>query len=393
MIQKQLIKRPGASSLSPGFTLLEITLAMAILSVVAFYSLDMYQGLSSQKKQVDDRSKMKEIALACNAYYSGHETLPPGRLMGSYFNVLPVADLGLAQRFRLDTHGYPYVYLFSGTASGFQVDGRSAAGVIISFGENQRQDYTVAGTNYTTLGDDILVPVEVSVEAVSIALTELEALGKRVEGYNREFAGIQNDGANYYGDTAAGAPPIVDPDEYDGQFAAFPQLYPMNSPPTDEDLVYGRPDRNWPAPPIYNNWPNRPPNPPVGLDLPPNFAGWSAPGPGFPAWPFGTNVFGEYAGPSAPQSYQLIDEGGCRPAGGAAPADPNCGLVNLDAHANPVLFIRMRYGLGSSFQTDPWGNQYRWGASPLPRNDPRYHLFYSSGPDGTPGTSDDVFLF
>ena len=55
----------------------------------------------------------------------------------------------------------------------FTVDGNVCAGVIISLGPNQALDYTSTGapaTVYTTGGDDILVPVDVSQQAVEIAL-------------------------------------------------------------------------------------------------------------------------------------------------------------------------------------------------------------------------------
>ncbi len=398
---------------------------MAILSVVAFYTLDMYQGISSQKRQVDDHSKMEEIAIALKAYFGGHEGLPAAEIMGGRTDVIPSDSLSLAQNYRFDSHGYPYSYISAGTASGFQVDGRLAAGVIISFGEDQQQDYVVAGTTYTTGGDDILVPVEVNTEAVSIALTELESLGKRVRAYNRQYAGRQNDppGTSYYGDVAAGAPPIIDPDDYDGEYLTYPQLYLYNPyyptspdagpPPTDEDLAYDEPDHNWPDGPIYNNWPARPPDPPVGADLPPNFAGWSAPGPGFAVWPFGTDVFGDYnPTPSVPvapitagsdpiwiqsridTSYELIDEGGCALVGGIAPADANCNYVHLDTSIDPIGNILTQYGLGASFGSDPWGNAYQWGTSLIYNStDSRYHLFFSVGPDGIAGTNDDVLLF
>ncbi len=407
----------GNSRSSQGFTLLEIALALAILSVVAIYTLDMYQSISSRKKLVDDRGRMGEISTGLKAYYSGHESLPPAATMGTINNVLPVADLGLGQSYRFDTHGRPYLYFPATTASGFQVDGKAAAGVVISLGEDQIQlpppnDYVSTSPVFNTNGDDTLVSVEVNVEAVAIALAELETLGKRVEAYNREFAGIQNDVpvTNYYGDTTAGAPPIIDPDEYDAQYLTWPQLYPYNPyyptfpdvgpPPTDEDLAYDQPDNNWPPvpnTPIYVTWPARPPDPPTNPDLPPGFAGWSAPGPGFPAWPFGTDVFGEYNPvpiEEVADSYELIDEGGCSLVGG----DPNCAFADLDdlvTYPNPedpVNFIVNRYGLGTSLQADPWGNPYQWGRGLL-NTDPQYHLFFSAGPDGIPGTTDDVLLF
>ncbi len=415
-------KRPNILS-SQGFTLLELAMAMAILGVVAIYTLDMYQSISGRKRLVDNKSKMEEISTAFKTYYSGHEGLP---IAGTSFpDSIPIAALGMGQIYRFDSHGRPYLYFPAvnaddfPNASGFQVDGRSAAGVVISLGEDQLQSYTVdadTGTIYTTAGDDILYPIEVHAEAVAIALSELESLGKRVEAYNRDYAGVDQNpdysfqpgqDTGYYGDETSGAPPIINPDNYDEDYQKFAQLYPYNPyypisteysiepgpPPTNDDLAYDEPDQNWPDPPIYNNWPNRPPDPPTGLDLPPPpfiFSGWS--GPGFLSWPpIIDDVFGEYNPTPYEEeedSYELIDEGGCQPS-----TDPNCVFVILDASGNPIQDIVTQYGLGSRLLTDPWGNLYQWGSADLNRTDPRYHLFFSAGPDRTTGTDDDIILY
>lgn len=454
-----------------GFTLLEIALSLGILSVVAIYTLNMYQSVSTRKRLTDDHVRMEEIVTALKAYYGGHEALPAAGT--SFLNSIPFSDLGLDQSYRFDTHGRPYLYFSADTAANFlgvprenadfvQVDGRSAAGVVISLGEDQIQGYLlnrngpIIGplSNYsiytfTTQGDDLLVPVEVNTEAVGIALAELEILGKRVESYNRTYAGIQdNGGTDYYGDTAAGAPPILDPDYYDLYFSnaapapagTYPQLYPYISsaypvaaagntnyvqpsadwptalpagpPPTFTELVQHEP-RNWPGGGAYdgtilNTW---------EADLAPTSAGnwvWPPPGneepeatgtrplpPAYTVTDPGFGFFGVYPSPpyylgtpvSALPAYELIDEGGCQLVGGVVPDDPSCGFVYLDTNANPVGFIRTQYGLGSSLATDPWGNPYLWGGVGVVNTDPRYHLFYSAGPDGTAGTADDVLLF
>ena len=436
----------GVLKFDQGFTLLEISLSLAILGVVAIYTLHMYESVSARKKMVDDHSRMEKIVTTLKNYYAGHESLPPAGT--SFTNSIPIADLGLGQKFRFDTFGRPYLYFPSPTASGITVDSRPAAGVIISLGENQTQQYTVTGTVYTTQGDDILVPIEVNTQAVAIALTELETLGKGVASYNRTHAGVQdNAGVNFYGDVANGAPPIIDPDYYDQYYSnvvpaptgTYPQLYPFISsaypsaatgntnyfqpgpdwptafpvgpPPTYDQLVRHEP-ANWPGGGAYDGvilntwpndltptsaaawiWPDQGANDPAATGtrpLPPNYTitdpafGFFGVYPYPPHYP-GTNV------PALP-AYELIDEGGCRLVAGVAPADPSCGYVDLDTQADPVGFIRTRYGFGPSLLTDPWGNRYQWGGS-VPPADPRYHIFYSMGPDGTPGTSDDIFLF
>ena len=444
-----------------GFTLLEIALAMAILSVVALYTLDMYQSMRSRKKQADSFSKAERINAVCRVYFSGHGGLPAAG--DSFPDSVPVDTLGLGQEYRFDAHGSPFRYYIAAHASGFQVDGKAAAGVIVSLGENQLVNYTAtgAGTIFTTVGDDVLVPIEVNQEAVAIALAELEILGKAVEGYQREYAGIQNDeGVSLYENIDAGAPPPMDPDEYDTNYDDWPQLFPYTPyyedtddftplegpPPSQADLAYDEPDVNWPpkdsVPNIaindiylpdlvggslfYATWPSWPRVPPTDLNVPPpvensdlpkGFAGWS--GQGITPWPIlydeetdkilSDDVFGAYETPreGTPDSYELIDEGGCNPFVG----DPNCvhaimddaisdeSILDdvggpLDPPSRPVYKIVAQYGFGKSLRTDPWGNVYLWGAgSDLDNTDPRYHLFYSAGPDTEAGTDDDVILY
>jgi hypothetical protein len=153
--------------------------------------------------------------------------------------------------------------------------------VLISYGPNQTRDYGLSGTVYTSQGDDILAPLAMDDAAADVVREELGELMKRVEAYDRVFAGVQNNPATdwdfisgedreVYGDTGWGAPPALDPDFYDFHYAVYPQIYPVfpiggypltpaGPVPTWEELIMYEPG-GWPGVGAYdgdilNDWP------------------------------------------------------------------------------------------------------------------------------------------
>jgi prepilin-type N-terminal cleavage/methylation domain-containing protein len=79
--------------------------------------------------------------------------------------------------------------------------------------------------------------------------------------------------------------------------------------------------------------------------------------------------------------------------------DPNCGSATLDNIAgygcfpkpsSAAEFIADLYSLADSYIIDPWLNDYYWGDTSYGSGDLRYHKFFSAGPDGIAGNSDDV---
>ena len=100
-------------------------------------------------------------------------------------------------------------------------------------------------------------------------------------------------------------------------------------------------------------------------------------------------------------SSSVVDENNCTAVLGcpqSATNDPNCGTATLDtissyaACGHPVTsvvaFISSFYDLGDTILLDPWLNNYAW--SSLSSADPRYHKFFSYGPDGSLGGGDDI---
>ncbi|MCK5098685.1 MAG: hypothetical protein KAR45_11315, partial [Desulfobacteraceae bacterium] len=178
--------------------------------------------------------------------------------------------------------------------------GNSVAGYIISNGPNQTRETDII-TNpdiITIAGDDIVIPVNVSSEAVEVTLTELKVLQDKINAYDALFEGIDNDGD--------GAP------DEDG---CVNDTGLANCPPTGDN-------------------------------------------------------------------------------------DPNCGTATLDnlsgnynctySTADVISLITDLYSLSSQYIADPWGNNYIWGNATLGAANPRYHKFYSQGPDAASGTADDI---
>jgi prepilin-type N-terminal cleavage/methylation domain-containing protein len=99
-----------------------------------------------------------------------------------------------------------------------------------------------------------------------------------------------------------------------------------------------------------------------------------------------------------------VDEDGCVPVFGCpqdATNDPNCGTATLDtisiyttctyAVSSATAFISDFYELGAAILLDPWLQEYVWGnALTYAASDPRFHRFFSAGPDGIPGNEDDL---
>jgi prepilin-type N-terminal cleavage/methylation domain-containing protein len=316
-----------------GLSLLEVLLALAILAIVTIYLSRMVQFVDLGNNTDRCFKRLKEVSSQMKGFYRSHQILPEPAVTPPDSIPVGVQQLNLSQKYRLDTWGRYVQYFRATNIIGYRVDCRIAAGVLISLGPNQTQDYTVTEADppqarqFTTRGDDILVPIMLEEEAWDNVMEELEVLDKWVSAYDRVFAGIDND--------------------YDD----------------DTNLLAFRFD----------------PEPP---EMPPECPDYFAPG--------------------DLSSYHQVDEDGCSAARGETEFDylptagmtndPNCGRATIDERRDPLNDIlvlnRLRDIPGEvlvleQYRTDPWGNAYQWGRSPdYPPNDPRYHLFYSMGPDG-----------
>ncbi len=282
-----------------GFSLLEIVIAITILGIITGFAISISSSISNMGKVTETKNRIQLITTEIKDYYKGHGTLPAP--VGT--NKVPIdsGTLNLEQKIRLDAWGkYIFYYLGANITAVTINNGNNVAGYLISYGTDQILD-TDVGTdpnNITVSGDDIILPVNVSSQAVEITLTELKVLQDKINAYDALFEGIDNDGD--------GAP--------------------------DEDGC-------------------------------------------------------------------IADSGvaTCPPTGSN---DPNCGTATLDnlpgtynctySTVNVISLITDLYTLSSQYITDPWGNNYIWGNAALGNADPRYHKFYSMGPDSSSGTADDI---
>ncbi len=351
-----------------GISLIEILLALAILGVIGFY----FSGMITLVDQGDrtDRclARMNEIADQLKEFYRGRQNLPDPSENAALETILanagevPVQQLNLAQKYRLDTWGQHFLYARPvkqdgrgqeiTDIAGFKVDGRDAAGILISLGPNQKADYDQNDTEFTTSGDDMLLPITLEKEAFEIAMEALEVLDKRVSAYDRHFAGIDN----------------------------------RDLPNTPIDNLKTSYEHTAPVPPLpYPPYPN-----PIVSD------------PEAPGYHPDREDF------LRSENYLLIDADGCAPASGGTivrnclvqpPArnlenDPNCGRASIDScdtSLDALEDLREIFELGERYLLDPWGNPYQWGNSAIFGNeDRRYHLFFSMGPDGEANTLDDI---
>lgn len=314
-----------------GFTLLEILLALTIVGVIAAFTIGISYSIRNMTKVNSTKSRMEQIAAKAKQYYRGHGSLPTAG--GTTADRVPVgaSDLNMEQKFRLDAWGQYFHYnrvedsatidniSFTETdIDGLTVDGKSVAGVIISSGPNQTFDVSVTGPGYTTAGDDIVISIDVSQEAVEMALDDLKVLQAKVKAFDAIYEGVDNDGDDLVDCDDGNNDGLCDAAEVTGCAAQFPGC------------------------------------PPTGM----------------------TN-------------------------------DPNCGTATLDDIKNDTgtysgcafepfsstdwarHFICYHYSLADAYRIDPWLNGYVWGDSTTTggAGDPRYHKFFSAGPDGSAGAA------
>ncbi|MBU2547140.1 MAG: hypothetical protein KKB20_01895, partial [Proteobacteria bacterium] len=163
--------------------------------------------------------RMDEIAAKTRAFYRNTGSLPTvtGTAVPTDANLLD-----MEQKFRLDDWGQPLRY-YVGTGAqaiiGISVDGKNVAGVIISNGPNQTADTATVVPTFTLAGDDIMVPINVSQEAIEVALDELKVLQAKVKAINALYEGVDNGGTTSNPDddscvaatptTATGCPPVA----------------------------------------------------------------------------------------------------------------------------------------------------------------------------------------
>lgn len=316
--------------------MLELLLAIVIMGVIAAFAIVLSGSVRNAAKVRDTEGRMSEIAAKAKATYRNSENLPvaTGGLVqepAGQDRTVPVGstEFNMEAKYRYDSWGTPFRYYVLSPLNivGLTVNGvltKKVAAILVSSGPNGRADSTITGTNINIAGDDIVLGIDVSQEAVEIALDELKVLQSKVSALDAVYQGINNDA--------------------DGT--------------VDENGCVHAPNGSTGCPPS-------------SLTNDPTYG------------------------------------------------DPNCGTSTLDnietdnygcpvTTTNAITAIIQIFSLSTVYQTDPWGNSYQWGCAPLtlpplPRpvcssesfnvtntSDPRYHKFFSMGPNGTAGDADDI---
>ncbi len=325
--------------------------------------------------------------------------------------------------------------------NGVQVNGRAVAGILISSGPNNVFEYNndtpPAADAYPvpfTLdadSDDIIMPIDLHLQATKIAQAELRKLGEKVRAFDDRYIGKNNDGDGFYDENfcAANAYPgpgisitfrgatrasnIYDPyDTVASNKDADPDLVCQNYPvypgatylPNDgNDYSCGRPTLDYMQEefcdtsigscdygyylPDEEQWDydyeritrlelEDPDDPGSVVEV-------------FDHW----EETEEYCGRLEPDYYRVPmirgnpDFDDCHwGLVGDPDVDPSK-LTNDQARA----FIYCVYSLSPADIVDPWLNGYVWGSGETYADpDPRYQKFFSAGPDETADTDDDI---
>jgi len=311
-----------------------------------------------------------------------------------------------------------------------EFEGRRVAGLIISSGFDEVFNYSdpvqvSVGYGYSPMeyrpgqaSDDIFMPIDLTSEATRIAIADLKVLNEKVKAFDDRYLGVDNNENGQYDERGCeGIPYVINPDPFPGipdpftncSQLNFPFINPVYFPPPTRfppatlfDINCGRPTLDYmkanfcPLPGregcIFGYFePEIQPIPPV-------------PNPENPE----TNC------PGTPRAFQPADYARFPFVRGVPGAD-NChwGLIETlygnattsepnETDADQArAFIFCLFKMSPNAIIDPWLNGYVWGCGSnitldvrggqrpgceyvYASDDPRYHRFFSAGPNGVP---------
>ncbi len=149
-----------------GFTLIELSIVMAIVGMLTVSMVGLYAEVSKRDREMKTKKEIETIKDAVVGYYKNKLVLPPP---DSSFRV-PIEELGLAPTAQTDEiyAGKHYAYVVSNNGITLEVDGQSignTAMVLISSGVNlkfEEENESLEDGKFTQKGstpgfDDILV--------------------------------------------------------------------------------------------------------------------------------------------------------------------------------------------------------------------------------------------
>jgi len=194
MVNNHMKIMPFAKLDCQGFTLFEIMLVMTIIAMVSAFGVGIISSLQGMASTTGTINRMSVIEKKARDYYRGHGAMPTPSSAPADSVPTEQSLLDLEQKFRLDAWGRYIEYHVNGTdITGVTVDTTSVAGVLISGGPNKVIDTDTTTTAFTTTGDDILVGINVSAQAVAMAIEELITLQEKVNAYDKVYQGVDND--------------------------------------------------------------------------------------------------------------------------------------------------------------------------------------------------------
>ncbi len=181
-----------------GFTLVELLMALAIAGIIAAFAISISSSISGLSKQAMTKARMETIAAKARQYYRAHKAQVAAASTPAESVPVTSTSLNLEQKYRLDGWGKFLYYRVSASISDLQINSSSTkfGTIIISSGPNQQFDIEnyKTDTNLKLKGDDIIVGVNYSQEATEITLEELQVLQSKVEAFDAQFEGVDNDG-------------------------------------------------------------------------------------------------------------------------------------------------------------------------------------------------------
>ena len=454
-----------STSDTAGFTLVELLAGTTIFAIIMALLLTMLNSFEATGDIKVSKQRMEEIAGKAREYYLSKENLPlpaPTALIPAPMGEVPTTVLHLDQKYRLDAWGRPMQYfstrndgnngrpgqilidpLSAGAPAGspqalvdipqadftvtpatgktllrgVQVNNRQVAGLLISSGPNNIFEYTrTAGYPEQFVlnagSDDILLPIDLTPEAVQITQTELKKMGEKVRAFDDRYIGKDNDGDGNYDEDGCdavsypgGALTLYRNGNAVNPCTAYPVGFDSNYLPIPVSLAGTLNDYSCGLPTLddmkANYWGS---NPLYGYYYP-QITGYGrtvTPNPTPPP----AVLFGPYIICQATPAdyYRVLMNLGAPAAGdchwglvGDPAVDPN-ELTNDQARA--ALFCA--YGLSPADIVDPWLNGYVWACgtgsgqagnaciNEYPDTDPRFHKFFSAGADQVVNTDDDI---
>ena len=194
-----------------GFTLLEIVIVLSIIGVISYFAISITSSMKATGKVATTKSNMEIIAKKAREFYRGHEYLPAATILnfqvdfndgaGDVHAGVPVGDsaLNLEPKFRLDAWGSYLIYNGnvnnpgSTDPGGTDWNGIARDGIegsLRSYGPDQAPNPPPPND----VGDDIVLKINVSEEAVEIAIAELKVLQTKVLAFDALYEGVDNDG-------------------------------------------------------------------------------------------------------------------------------------------------------------------------------------------------------